>query len=81
MKSKIKLTDLSHLKPLNDDMAYLKGGDNDPETGPLCFGCNCACSCTNPTPAENLTGGMYSLKRHIGVISFGLSTPDNLFKD
>jgi len=68
MKNKIKLTDLNHLEPMNDEMAHLKGGD-DPEMGPLCFGCNCTCTCTGNTQSDNLIESTYSSKRHSGVIS------------
>lgn len=66
MKDKIKLTDLSHLEPIDDKMAYLKGGD---EKGPLCFGCNCACSCGNPATAGSTVDSTYSSTRHGGFIS------------
>jgi len=49
MKNKIKLTDLSHLEPLNDEMAYLKGGE---ENGPFCSGCKCVCQCVNDKDAD-----------------------------
>jgi len=42
MKNKIKLTDLSHIETSKEEMSHLKGGDN-PEEGPLCWGCKCAC--------------------------------------
>jgi len=65
---KIKLSDLSQNELFNDELKNLKGGD-DPERGPLCFGCNCACTCTNPKPAENTTNSQYSSRRHSGFIS------------
>jgi len=51
MKNKLKLTDLSHLKPLDEEMSHLKGGD-DPEKGPLCGGCTCTCQCKNNNDAD-----------------------------
>ncbi|MCL2435126.1 MAG: TIGR04149 family rSAM-modified RiPP [Lentimicrobiaceae bacterium] len=70
----IKLTNLSRYELLNDELKNLKGGD-EPELGPLCFGCNCACTCTDPTPAGNITDSMYSSKRHSGFISSFTEVP------
>ncbi|MCL2510538.1 MAG: TIGR04149 family rSAM-modified RiPP [Bacteroidales bacterium] len=71
MKNKIKLTDLSHLEPLNDKMAHLKGGD---ERGPLCFGCNCICTCGNPATAGSTVDSTHSSKNNGGWIS-NITTP------
>jgi len=72
MKNKIKLTDLSHLEPLNDEMVHLKGGEN-PEEGPLCFGCNCGCSCSGEN-SDNNVNSTYNTKRHGGFVSTGIVT-------
>jgi natural product precursor len=69
---KIKLTDLSHYELLTDELNKLKGGD-DPEKGPLCFGCNCACTCVDPTPSKNTLDSTYSSNRHAGWLSRGLT--------
>ena len=76
MKNKIKLTDLSHLEPLNDEMDSVKGGT---ETGPLCFGCSCACTCVNPTPAGNIIDSTYTSTRHGGFISVITTPPSPRF--
>jgi natural product precursor len=70
MKSKIKLTDLSHLEPL-DEMTHLKGG-NDPDEGinnPLCMLCNCGCTCTDPTPSTQTTDATHTECRRTGLAS------------
>jgi len=55
MKRKMKLTDLRHVETSKEEMNYLKGGE-DPEKGPLCWGCMCSCQCSNENTGE-ITGG------------------------
>jgi natural product precursor len=71
MKSKIKLTDLSHLDPLNDEMAHLKGGD-DPDEGPLCWGCKCSCQCSIDYMADATSSAAKESKRDTGNSSWGV---------
>ena len=69
MKNKIKLTDLSHLEPLNDEMNHLKGGE---EQGPLCWGCKCTCQCSNPNVADTTANNNANSARNNGGASWGV---------
>jgi len=69
--NKIKLTDLSHLQPLDEKMSHIKGGD-DPEQGPLCWGCKCTCQCSNNNTADTTATNNQNSGRNNGGSSWGI---------
>jgi natural product precursor len=69
MKSKIKLTDLSRLDSLNDEMDHLKGGDS--EEGPFCWGCKCSCECSTQNVADTNATNNHNSARNNGNSSWG----------
>ncbi|MCL2435127.1 MAG: TIGR04149 family rSAM-modified RiPP [Lentimicrobiaceae bacterium] len=71
--SKIKLTNLSHLKTLNEELSHLKGGD-DPTDGPLCWGCKCICQCVNNKDADTIGNNNKNSSRNDGGSSWLIDT-------